>query len=73
VRTNLQDNNGVLSITNENPKDGQFEVILDAQTGEVMDFNYVYSSIDKMYSFMFAARARYRKYMAKNAIDNFSD
>jgi hypothetical protein len=73
MKLNMQDNSGVLTITNENPKDGEFEIIIDAQTGVVMDFSFTAGTIDKMQSFMFSARSYHRSYLTKNAIDKFLD
>lgn len=68
MKTEMEIDGGHMTITSI---DGNFTIVLDIQSGEVLEFGYTHANISEMRQFVHKARARYNKFLSTKAVDDF--
>lgn len=70
MRTTMEVLSGVIVIETE---EEDLKVVIDVTTGEVLHFEHVEVTMNRMVQFMTKAKTRYNKFLGSKAIDEFID
>lgn len=70
MQTKMEVLNGVLVIETE---EEDLKVVIDVPTGEVLHFEHVEVTMNRLVQFITKAKTRYNKFLSSKAVDDFID